>query len=79
MTVRGSVGAVTTWLMLSVLAGCAGAASTQREATPMSTGAGSAESPTEILDFSAPRLGGGTIEGSDYAGHDLAIWFWAPW
>jgi hypothetical protein len=33
----------------------------------------------EILDFSAPALGGGTVEGADYAGADLAIWFWAPW
>ena len=33
----------------------------------------------EVLDFSAPRLGGGAVEGSDYAGKDLAIWFWAPW
>ena len=33
----------------------------------------------EVLDFSAPRLGGGAVEGSDYVGKDLAIWFWAPW
>jgi len=32
-----------------------------------------------VLDFSAPRVGGGTVEGADYAGKDLAIWFWAPW
>jgi hypothetical protein len=33
----------------------------------------------EVLDFSAPLLGGGAVEGSDYAGKDVAIWFWAPW
>ncbi len=33
----------------------------------------------EILGFSAPRLSGGTVEGSEFAGRDLAIWFWAPW
>ena len=32
-----------------------------------------------VLDFSAPRLGGGTVEGADYSGKHLAIWFWAPW
>jgi len=32
-----------------------------------------------VLDFSAPELGGGTVEGAEYAGKDLAIWFWAPW
>lgn len=31
------------------------------------------------LRFTAPALGGGTIDGSDYAGSDLVIWFWAPW
>lgn len=22
---------------------------------------------------------GATIDGADYAGQDLALWFWAPW
>jgi hypothetical protein len=35
--------------------------------------------PSTPLDFTAPALGGGEIVGSDYAGRDLAIWFWAPW
>jgi hypothetical protein len=34
---------------------------------------------TELLDFTAPVLGGGTLRGADYAGKDVAIWFWAPW
>ena len=33
----------------------------------------------EVLRFSAPRLGGGTIEGEDFSGRDVAFWFWAPW
>ena len=33
----------------------------------------------EELRFSAPALGGGTLEGADFAGHDLVMWFWAPW
>ncbi len=40
------------------------------------------ESPDQIsgvLDFSAPRVGGGAVDGADYTGKDLAIWFWAPW
>ncbi|HEX6208154.1 MAG TPA: hypothetical protein VF058_07340 [Actinomycetota bacterium] len=31
------------------------------------------------LRFTAPALGGGTIDGAEYAGSDLVIWFWAPW
>jgi hypothetical protein len=31
------------------------------------------------LRFAAPRLGGGTVRGADFAGHDLVMWFWAPW
>ena len=33
----------------------------------------------EILDFTAPALGGGTVHGTSFAGKDLALWFWAPW
>jgi len=33
----------------------------------------------KVLDFSAPQLGGGAVNGVRYAGKDLAIWFWAPW
>lgn len=32
-----------------------------------------------ILDFTAPRLGGGEVRGEEFAGKQLAIWFWAPW
>lgn len=32
-----------------------------------------------VLDFSAPAVGGGQVVGADYAGRDLALWFWAPW
>ena len=45
---------------------------------PSGSDAGSVPVP-EVLDFSAPRLGGGAVDGSDYVGQDLAIWFWAPW
>ena len=43
------------------------------------SGNGRADSPAEVLRFSAPRLGGGTVEGEDFAGRDVAFWFWAPW
>jgi len=42
-------------------------------------GTGPAASVPEVLDFSAPQLGGGTLEGASFAGEDDAIWFWAPW
>jgi hypothetical protein len=43
-------------------------------------GAQSGGEPTpEVLRFSAPKLGGGTVEGADHSGRDVAIWFWAPW
>lgn len=32
-----------------------------------------------LLDFTAPKLGGGKVVGSEYAGKDVALWFWAPW
>ena len=30
-------------------------------------------------DFTAPLVGGGEIDASDYEGQDLVLWFWAPW
>jgi hypothetical protein len=37
-----------------------------------------AEIPEE-LRFRAPLLAGGTFRGAEYAGRDVAVWFWAPW
>lgn len=36
-------------------------------------------SDTEALDFVAPDVRGGQVVGSELAGQDLVIWFWAPW
>lgn len=66
-----------------------GATPTSNEA-PEPAGPTEAESPepepTETahpvpreLRFTAPRLGGGQIRGAEYAGRDVAVWFWAPW
>ena len=56
------------------------AASSSRAPTAASGASGSTTAPVpEVLDFTAQRLGGGTIEGARYAGAALAIWFWAPW
>ncbi len=64
-------------------------AATEPAATDRSTPAADAATPpasdrstpaaTAVLRFTAPRLGGGTIEGEDFAGRDVAFWFWAPW
>jgi thiol-disulfide isomerase/thioredoxin len=53
-------------------------------ASACSSGSGSAsftpsEGVPEILQFSAPLLSGGTIEGATLAGKDVALWLWAPW
>jgi hypothetical protein len=45
--------------------------------TPSATGP-QVEVPHE-LQFTVPRLGGGTVRGADFAGQDLVMWFWAPW
>ena len=33
----------------------------------------------EALDFHARRLDGGTFDGVQLAGQDVALWMWAPW
>lgn len=47
--------------------------------TQTQTGTPSPAAIPEILEFEAPLLGGGTLRGVDYAGKDVAFWFWAPW
>lgn len=42
-------------------------------------GTGPSADVPQVLDFSAPQLGGGTVDGASFAGRDIAIWFWAPW
>ena len=37
------------------------------------------EGTPQILDFTAPQLDGGEVNGADYSGKDVALWFWAPW
>jgi hypothetical protein len=33
----------------------------------------------QLLDFDAPRVGGGRLRGADYVGRDVVLWFFAPW
>jgi hypothetical protein len=37
-----------------------------------------AASAPEILQFSAPVVGGGELDLRSYAGQTVAFWFWAP-
>ena len=32
-----------------------------------------------ILQFKAPLLAGGALDGTTYTGKPVAFWFWAPW
>ncbi len=32
----------------------------------------------ELLQFTAPLVGGGEFTGADYAGKPTVFWFWAP-
>ncbi|MEO7369525.1 MAG: hypothetical protein ABI949_05935 [Ilumatobacteraceae bacterium] len=77
---RVLVGAISVMLLSSC--GAAGSQSSpQPTAAPPTT---SASNPTSLatvpqsLAFSAPRVGGGTIDLADYAGKPVLLWFWAP-
>ena len=52
------------------------AAATAATAAPTASSAHGAV--PESLVFSAPRVGGGTVDMSDYAGKPVLLWFWAP-
>ncbi len=53
---------------------------TNTSATSGSTPAAPSTVPPDIpeLDWTEQLLGGGTVDGTSYAGRDLVIWFYAP-
>ena len=73
------------WLLLLVTTACAKAAE-RPQPTPARSGTGTsppavseAPQPARVMRFEAANLAGGVIRGADYAGKDVALWFWAPW
>ncbi|MEO8266006.1 MAG: hypothetical protein ABI706_10925 [Ilumatobacteraceae bacterium] len=69
---------LTAAVMLGSLAACGSSPSTANQTTvDVGTATGSAAVP-ELLQFSAPLVGGGEFAGADYAGRATAFWFWAP-
>jgi hypothetical protein len=69
------------WLLLLLTVACAEASTPPAgSGTPTSLPAISeAPEPAKILRFEAPNLAGRVIRGAEYAGKDVAMWFWAPW
>lgn len=80
-----------TMLSLLILAACAGGAPSERSggaqvefqvpaATPSaSTSPAPNAQISGVLNFTAPKLGGGQVVGNELAGQNVAVWFWAPW
>lgn len=78
-------------VVLTLLVGCGGQSATPgadidtgAEAGPASPapsgGRDDSAAGTAIdLDLTAPAVLGDDIDLSEYAGQDLALWFWAPW
>ncbi|WP_304452039.1 redoxin domain-containing protein [Nocardiopsis sp. YSL2] len=48
-------------------------------AAPSDTAPPADGSGADHLDFTAPTVGGDDVEGADYAGRPVVLWFWAPW
>ena len=38
-----------------------------------------ATQPPAILQFKAPLVAGGALDGTTFTGKPVAFWFWAPW
>ena len=47
-------------------------------ATPTSAPTPTPPAVPQSLAFSAPQVGGGTIDMAAYAGQPVLLWFWAP-
>ncbi|MDX1658845.1 MAG: hypothetical protein R3343_08500 [Nitriliruptorales bacterium] len=61
--------------------GTVGDEATSPEAPRPSASASQDAPPAAVaaLDFTAATVDGGTIDGTVYAGGDVALWMWAPW
>jgi hypothetical protein len=46
--------------------------------SPASTTAATQDAVPASLAFTAPRVGGGTVDLAQYAGQPVLLWFWAP-
>lgn len=58
----------------------AGCGSDGRTAGGAESTAGSPAPSSGDLPFgTVPAVDGGTLDGAELAGQDLALWFWAPW
>jgi hypothetical protein len=71
-------------VLLLVLSGCAAGDDPTVGLPGSSPGPPAAGSePTDdvppVLAFTAETVQGEVVAGSDYAGRDLLVWFWAPW
>ena len=78
--------ALGTVLTLAVVAAACGSDPADDGTTSSPARGGTSASPDaptpvlpDVLDFEAPLLGGGTLDGESLAGRDVAFWFWAPW
>lgn len=57
----------------------AGDAAAASPAAPDDSSAGT-DGPSEIAPFGVVEtVSGDAVDGADYAGSNLALWFWAPW
>jgi hypothetical protein len=45
---------------------------------PVATSAAATSAVPDTLAFTAPRVGGGTLDMSQFAGTPVLLWFWAP-
>lgn len=49
------------------------------DAAPSDTAPSEEADAADHLDFTAATVGGDDVEGADYAGRPVVLWFWAPW
>lgn len=65
-------------VLLGSLVGCGTSTSTENQrAVDVGAATGATHVP-ELLQFTAPLVGGGDFADADYAGRATAFWFWAP-
>jgi hypothetical protein len=62
---------ISAFVLLSFLGGCGATSAPSKSTAP------DADAPA-ALQFSAPSVGGGIIDFTQFAGKTVVLWFWAP-
>ncbi len=78
MNLRGATALGCGLLLTLVSCGSSKAVTTAATTQPAAAPAAPAAAVPQIYNFKTIKVGGGAVDGAEFAGKPTAFWFWAP-